>query len=88
MNENAASMTMDDDEDPSASIDALVGKFLNIKLSNSNELNFQLMSIPVHMIYLMINKINQLMNPKLHQQHQQVQYHHHHIYIFVVHQIY
>ncbi len=26
MNENAASMSMDDDEDPSASIDALVGK--------------------------------------------------------------
>jgi hypothetical protein len=37
MNENAASMSMDDDEDPSASIDALVGKFY-LGRTNQNDI--------------------------------------------------
>ncbi len=66
MNENVASMSMDDDEDPSASIDALVGKFFFFALKKSifPVSYFQRMSIPVHMIYSMINKINPWMNRK------------------------
>lgn len=67
INENnvVAPMSMDDDEDPSASIDALVGKFqygrtvffLFLFFSS----HFQLMSIQVRMIYSTIKQQNLLM---------------------------